>query len=129
MVKCRTKLGPGLSLRVRGAHDGINTLNTTNLRPHLVSLRPGEGGESRKEDCGDLSDRDETEGENAHCENAERGAVSHQPELDNLILNSDSGLRGTFGLCVRIQRRWGDVICIIVIKRDKKPTAASDACS
>ena len=70
--KCRTKVGPGLSLR--GAHDGINTQNTTCLRHHLVSLRPAEGDESREDDCGDLSDRDETEGENAHCENAERSA-------------------------------------------------------
>ena len=36
-------------------------------------------------------------------------AVSHQPELDNLILNSDSGLRGTLGLCVQIQRRCNKV--------------------
>ena len=64
-------------------------------------LRPAEGDESRDEDRGDLSDRDETEGENAHCENAARVlAVSHQPELDNLILNSDSALRGGLGLCL-----------------------------
>ena len=59
----------GLSLRCE-AHGGINSENITCLRHHLVTLRPAKGDESRKEDSGDLSDREETERENAHCENA-----------------------------------------------------------
>ena len=51
-------------------------------------------------------------------------AVSHQPELDNLILNSDSGL------AVGHHSAFASKFKGDVIKRDKKSSAATvEACS
>ena len=73
---------------------------TACLRYYLVTPGAAEGDESCQDEGGDRAD---SGGENAHCENTVRcRVVSHQPELDNLILNF--GLRGGLGLCVRTQR-------------------------
>ena len=85
-------------------------LMTACLRHYLVTPGAAEGDESCQEEGGDRAC--DPGGENAHCENAVRcRVVSHQPELDNLILNS--GLPGGLGLCVRTQRMY-------VRERDKK---------